>query len=138
MKIELNDDTVIIYLYNNKVDINNIDEINKLVKDIFIKLIKRYQLDYFGLSKVTIYHNKNYGLVMEIVKIYSSEYYHKTIDLKLTIYKDTLMYLEFDDYLFSSKPKNLIIKNNKYYLNIDSISNINKYIEYGRLIFKKN
>ena len=137
MKVEFNENKIYVYLYQNDIDINNIENLNNKIKIIFIKIIKKYNLDLYGFNKVVIYHNTKYGIVLEIEKIYSI-YPSKIIDLKIIIYKNTLMYLEFDDYYFVNKPKNLIIKNNKYYLNIDNIKNITDYIEYGKLIFKKN
>ena len=51
--------------------------------------------------------------------------------------KDIEMYLEFDDYYFSSKPKGLIIDNDKYYLEINKDIDINRYIEFGKINYKK-
>ena len=138
MKVKFVNDKLFVYLYNEIVNIDDIDELNERIKKIFIKLIKKYQLDFYGLNKVTVYHNNKYGMVLEIEKIYSSVYEHSVIDLKIIIYKNVKMYLEFDDYCFLEKPKNLIIKNNKYYLSVDSITNINKYIEFGKIIFDCN
>ena len=138
MKVLLKDKKIFVYLYSEEIDIDNIDELNKKIRSIFVKLIKRYHLDFFGLNRVIVYHNRHYGLVLEIDKVYEPYYNKGIIDLKIIVYKNSIMYLEFDDYCFSSKPRKLIYKNNKYYLNIDEISNITKYIEYGRVIIKKN
>ena len=137
MKVEFKNEKIIVYLYNYDIDINNIDEINDWIKKLFIKLIKRYKLDFYGYNIVSVYHNKKYGLVLETTKLYQI-YHSSVIDLKIIIYKDVEMYLEFDDYYFLNQPKHLFMKNNKYYLNINNIKNISKYIEYGKLIIKKN
>ena len=137
MKVLNEDGKILVYLYNDRVDVDNLDELNDIIRKLFIKLIKRYHISLFGYNKVTIYHNSNYGLIIEIKNIYEFDYPKEIIDLKLVVYKNSTMYLEFDNYYFSSKPRNLIYENNKYYLNIDDINNINKYIEYGRIIIKK-
>ncbi len=137
MKVLNENEKVIVYLFNDDVDINKINELNDKIRKLFVKLIKRYHFDFFGYSEVTIYHNNKYGLIIEILKLSDFDY-EKTIDLKIIVYKNYPMFLEFDDYYFLDKPKKLIYKNNKYYLNLDDITDINKYIEYGKVIIKKN
>ena len=132
MKIETAMGKVIIYLYKIKLTINSIDVLNKEIKNLFIALIKRYGFNFFGYSKVIIYHNKKYGSVLEIEKIYES-LNSNIIDLKIIVYKNVPMYLEFDDFHFPNIPKNLIIKNDKYYLNVNDINNIIEYIEYAKI-----
>ena len=133
MKIKYLDNKIIVYLPGNRLTINNIEELNKEIKNIIIKLIKRYNIDFYGYSKVTIYNNEYYGNILEIEKIYQT--YQKNIDLKIIIYRFITMYLEFDDYLFLDRPKDLIIKDGKYYLKIDKNLNLLKYIEYGKVIY---
>ena len=133
MKIKYLDNKIIVYLPGNRLTINNIEELNKEIKNIIIKLIKRYNIDFYGYSKVTIYNNEYYGNILEIEKIYQT--YQKIIDLKIIIYRFITMYLEFDDYLFFDRPKDLIIKDGKYYLKIDKNLNLLKYIEYGKVIY---
>ena len=137
MKIDFNNDKTIIYLYQDKLDFDNIDKLNKEIKDIFIKLIKIYHLDFFGYFKVHIYENKKYGCILEIEKKFGNEFNIDIIDLKLVIHKDSPFYLEMNDYLFDYKIDNLQVINNKYYVNIDDLDNLNKYIEYGKIIYKK-
>ena len=133
MKIKYLDNKIIVYLPGNRLTINNIEELNKEIKNIIIKLIKRYNIDFYGYSKVTIYNNEYYGNILEIEKIYQT--YQKNIDLKIIIYRFITMYLEFDDYLFLDRPKDLIIKDGKYYIKIDKNLNLLKYIEYGKVIY---
>ena len=138
MKLEVNDEKVIVYLYNELIDINNIDGLNKKIKDLFIKIMKRYNLDFFGYSKVNVYHNENYGLILEIEKIYNTDIRYNVIDIKIIVYKNVPIYLEFDDYYFVDKPKKLIEYNKKYYLEINNDIDINKYIEYGKVKLVKS
>ena len=138
MKIEIKDKKTYIYLYKYLLDFDNIDNLNKEVKNIFIKLIKKYKLDFFGYSKVDIYENKKYGCIMEIDRIESNDFYLDIIDLKLVIHRNTPFYLEFDDYYFDSLYKNIFIQNGKYYLNINDLDNLMKYLEYGKIVYKIN
>lgn len=136
MKIENIDDKVIIYLYNDDIDINDIEALNKKIKDVFIKIMKRGNYDFFGYSRVNIYHNENYGIILEVEKIYNSGMNYHTIDLKIVVYKDSPMYLEFDDY-YGFNLKDVLMMNGKYYLEINNKISIYKYIEFGKIKYKK-
>lgn len=135
MKIECIDEKITVYLHRYKLNVDNIEKLNKDIKNLFIKLIKVYKLPVLGYSKVYIYHNDKYGSILEIEKIYNNEYNMDIIDLKLIVFKDVLMYLEFDDFYF--KDDNLLFKNNKYYLDISKIDNLYKYIEFGKIVCEK-
>jgi len=134
MKIECNDEKIIIYLHRYKLNIDDIDKLNKDIKTLFVKLIRVYKLPLLGYSKVAIYHNKNYGSILEIEKIYNSEYNKDIIDLKIIIFNDIEIFLEFDDYI---ENKNVFLKNNKYYLDISKIDSLYEYIEFGRIVYSK-
>lgn len=136
MKIENEDNKTIIYIHNSDININDIDSLNKKIKDIFVKISKRGNIDFFGYNKVSVYHNKNYGIILEVEKLFNSEMNYHMIDLKIIVYKNTLMYLEFDDY-YDFLSKDFITVNNKYYLEINDDVDINKYIEYGKIKYKK-
>ena len=135
MKIENVDGKTIVYLYDEIIDIDDISNLNKKIKDVFIRIMKRGNYDFYGYSKVSVYHNDNYGIILEVEKIYNSDNY-QIIDLKIIVYKYVPMYLEFDDYydFFNDKE---IISNSKYYLKINDKLDIYKYIEYGRIKYKK-
>lgn len=136
MKIINDGEKIIIFLFNIDIDINDIDDVGKKIKNIFVKIMKRGNYDLFGYSKVNVYHNINYGVVLEVEKIYSSGSNYNLIDLKIIIYKNCLMYLEFeDDYGFELRT--LMKYNNKYYLEINDKININKYIEFAKIKYKK-
>ena len=139
MKIEFTDNIIIVYLYQYTLNFNDLNVLNKEIKQVFMKLMKKYKINFFGYSEVCIYNNDKYGNILEIEKIYdNSEFNMNTIDLKIIVYKNVPMYLEFNDFYFTKIPKHLIIKDNKYYIDISSIKNIIKYIEYGRINYKEN
>ncbi len=138
MKIEIKNDKVIVYLYNKLVDISNHDGLNNRIKDLFVKIMKRYNLDFFGYNKVNVYHNKNYGIILEIEKIYNSESRYNIIDLKVIVYKDIPMYLEFDNLYSDNIISEIIVDDGKYYLEINNSIDVNKYIEYGKVKYLPN
>ena len=135
MKIECFENKIIIYLYNEKINFDDIDILNKEIKKLIIKLIKKYHYDFFGFSKVNIYNNDLYGNILEIERIYKSEFNLDIIDLKLIVHKNKDFYLEYeDDFYFNLKED--FFKNNKYYININKLDNLLKYIELGKIIYK--
>ena len=136
MKMECVDKKTIVYLYQTKLDYHNLEELNKQIKSLFIKLMKVYKIDFFGYNKVSIYENKKYGSILEIEKIYNNEFNFDIIDLKLIVHRDMPFFLEFDDYVFDIFLDKIIIRNNKYYLNIDDIDNIYNYLEFGKIVYK--
>jgi len=133
MKVKYQNNKIIIYLYNELIDVSHLDEINDKIKNIFIRLMKRYDVNFFGYSIVNVYYNKKYGIILEIVKLYDNEY--GTIDLKVILYRNVTMYLVFDDIYFDYRGKNYYYKNKKFYLNVENIDNICKYIEYSDAIY---
>ena len=137
MKVENINNKIIVYLFDNTIDISNINELNNKIKSIFIKLMKRYNYDFFGCNKVNVYHNKYYGLILEVEKLSNMVFNSYAIDLKITIYKDVLMYLEFDDYYFLDNIKSLNYHNGKYYLKINNQLDYNKYLEFAKIKYKK-
>ena len=135
MKIMYCDEKIIIYLYNRKLDIDNKDMLYKEIKEIFVNLIKKKNLNFFGSFKVDIFHNEIYGSFLEINKLYDG-FNISIIDLKISLFKNAFMQLEFDDnYLNDTRLK---YKDGKYYLNISDANDLIKYIEYGKIIYYKN
>ena len=70
MKIETIDGKIIIYLYRDTININDADALNNKIKDIFIRIMKHGNYDFFGYSRVDIYHNPYYGIILEVEKMY--------------------------------------------------------------------
>ena len=138
MKIEYDNDKIIIFLYKQPLYLNDIEKLNKQIKNLFIKLIKNYKIDFFGFFKVIIYNNPQYGSILEIEKINDSDFNHNIIDLKIIVIKNVDIFLEFDDNYFIEEYHKMIYRDGKYYLNIKDISNIMKYLEFGKIIYQNN
>ncbi len=137
MKIDIQKEKIIIYLYQYSFSFNNKDNLNKEIKNLFIKLIRKYSLNLFGFNKVMIYENKIYGSIIEIENIAVDNFCPEIIDLKISVFNDVVFYFEFDEDYFISCYDNITLKNNKYYLEIKEKADIYKYIEYGKIIIKK-
>lgn len=134
MKIEYQNDLLIVYLYKYIFSFNHKEELYKEIKNLFINLIKNYHLDLNGYFKVDIYENLKYGVVLEINKIYGNS--NDFIDLKIILHHNTKFYLVMDDYHFFNN-HDVIIKDNKYYIDIEKIDNILKYVEFGIIKYDK-
>lgn len=134
MKIKYQSDLIIIYLYKHFLEYDNKDKLHHEIKEIFINLIKNYNLDLFGYFKVDIYENKKYGCILEINKIYSdnSDY----IDLKVILHHNTKFYLVMNEYYFLNI-EHVKYHNNNFYLDIDNIENLDNYIEFGEIYYDK-
>ncbi len=137
MKIEKDDNKIIIYLFDEFVNVDNISSLSKKIKDIFVKIMKRYNYDFFGYNKVNVYYNEYFGLILEVEQIKNNEYSYSVIDLKITVYNNANLFIEFDN-IYNFKLSRVKVYNGKYYLEINNKDDINQYIEYGKVRYKKN
>ena len=95
MKIEVIDNKIIVYLFNGNINVNDILELNNKIKDIFLRIMKKSNYDFFGYNKVDVYCNENYGTVLEVERIGNNEFNYQRIDLKIVVYKNAVMLFEF-------------------------------------------
>lgn len=101
----INDKEYIVKInYANKI-INK--DINDMVKEILINLRKKYALEINGFYEIDIYDIPNLIKIIHFKKKDEDNYYIKTIDLKINIYKDDIP-LFFDDYSLLTKYKEKI------------------------------
>lgn len=133
MKIEYEDDKTIVYLYRYKLNLENIKELGKEIKNIFIKLIKCYRVDLRGYLKVSIFCHNNYGYILEVENI-DNDYDYETIELKLIIYDNCDFYFRTNDYFLVNNFNKIYYSNSYFYVNVDEISDILKYIEHGSIV----
>lgn len=113
-------------IYINKdmidVDINKKEEIESFIKDLVIDIKRIFGYKIRGMLDVNVYHNIKYGMVIEFIKLDSLDFFPDLIDLKLHIYKNALMFLEFDDYFVIKKYKKIYYKDNKFYIDINDFT----------------
>ena len=135
MKIDVKEDKTIVYLYKYQLSFNDIEKLNKEIKNIFVKLIKVYKLDLYGYLKVYVYCNEQYGYVLEIETLYDDSDF-ETIDLKLVIYDNCKFYLKSNDYFLFDNVDEIYYDNDYYYVNLAYLNNLISYIEHGQIVYK--
>ncbi len=134
MKVQiLDNEKIVLYLYNYFFKSEEKLEITKEIKKIFIKLIKYYNLKIGGVYNVLVYDNKNYGTILEIEKTSELLFNPDLIDIKVKIFKDNDFYLKTKDYFEIAQFNNIYYDGNYYYLDISKVSNIIFLIEFGSI-----
>lgn len=134
MKIEAKEDKTIVFLYKYELSFDNIEKLNKEVKNIFIKLIKVYNLDLHGFLKVYVYCNKIYGYVLEIETLYNDSDF-EAVDLKLVIYENCEFYFKTIDYFLVNKFEKVYYDEEYFYVNVKELDDLIKFIEFGEIIY---
>ena len=137
MKIVIKDDKTIVYLYKYELSFDNIEKLNNEIKNIFIKLIKVYNLDLHGFLKVYVYCNKIYGYVLEIETLYNDDDF-EAVDLKLVIYDNCDFYFKTFDYDLISNFDKIYFKEDCFCVNLKEVKNVLEFIEHGEIIYNFN
>ena len=106
MKIEVKEEKILVYLYRYELSLDNLENLNKEIKNIFIKLVKVYKLLLQGYLKVLMYCNKLFGYILEIESLYNDSDFD-TIDLKLIVYDNCEFYFKTDDYFIIKDIQNI-------------------------------
>lgn len=142
MKVILQDNKIIVFLNSQeKINFEDKEQLNKYFKKLFIKLKKRYDLEFVGYYNIDIYKNK-FGIILEIIDEEIDYYnYFNQVDMKINVYKNS-------DFLYQINYNfldNDIIKNTICYKNSDNIylkvkKDINdmsllKLREYSKIIY---
>lgn len=128
MKIEVTSDKIIIYMINKKVN-DDLNDIKKLLFDVFDYLFDNYEIDKESNYEIKIYINNLYGVIIEMIKLKNESNINK---IGLTILRDKLFLYEVDDPL-NFLDNEIYYYNNKFYLNPKKMD-INLY-EYATLIY---
>lgn len=136
----LSENKMIIYLndfYAKELNFQDKDEIESYFKTIFIKLKNKYQIKTYGYYDIVLYHDANYGVVIELSRE-ENEYYKTfdtSLDMKIMIEKDNTFLYELEDpFAIDSqllKDSTLYRYHNKLYLQLKEKID---YIELGELL----
>lgn len=113
------DNTYIIRIINNNIDINelyNQEKVSKLFKEIILKIKEKYNIK--GLLDINVYTNNNYGMIIEIEVIYKDL---DEIDMHIHFHLDTIFLTEINDLDILSK-KEVYYYNNKFYTIYNTLS----------------
>lgn len=136
----LSENKLIIYLndfYAKELNFQDKNEIESYFKTIFIKLKNNYQIKTYGYYDIVLYHDANYGVVIELSR--EENEYDKTfdtsLDMKIMIEKDNPFLYELEDpFTIDSqllKDSTLYLYHNKLYLQLKEKID---YIELGELL----
>ena len=140
MKLVQYDDKYVIYLNNlylGSVNLDNNTNITTYVKEVLMNLNDYYHIKLNGFYKVHVYINNNYGMIMDVNKISDyDDFGIDNIELKVIINNNSKMYISTDNYDVIKNFNCFYIKDNKYYLNIDNLSNFTKYSDFFDIIYK--
>ena len=115
---------------------DNIVDMTKYMKNLVLKLRKKYRKDISGFYKVDVYLNEKIGLIAHFFKEDELEFFRDIIDLKVTVFEDACVFLEFDDY-FLLCDKNVYFWKGKYYIDLDDVSLDEFYgvVEFCKFVF---
>ena len=141
MKVKNSDNKIIIYLqeqleFNNK-SIKKVYE--ERIKEIMLKLKKRYRENLAGFYEAHLYENKKYGYRVELEREQEIDLFPDLIDLKLTIKEDEDFLMEWEDYfLIKNKPK-VYYADQKYYTYLDDFTKdeLLNYNEHYQILYGK-
>ena len=139
MKVEITDDGLRIFVQNvyfKNLDWDNKEEVALRIKDLFIKIKKRYSLFIKGLYKVKVYPHK-IGVIIEAILIDEDNYNNVDVDLRIIVLYQKDIYLKIDDHDFLGDLDISYFYKDSYYVDLNEIDDIYKYIEYGNIVFDK-
>ena len=138
MKIKVNDKKIVLYLYNYFFNSYENKYITKEIKNLFIKIIKYYNLEFKGIYVVYVYENIFYGTILEIELQQELLFNSDIIDIKVKFLKDNEIYLKTNNYDVLENYSNIYFKDNYYYINIKDVTNLIELVEFVDLIYKED
>lgn len=132
MKIIFNGDCFTVFLLKK----DNVDNMTDYLKNLILKLRKKYKEDIFGFYKVDVYFNDKIGMIAHFFKEDELDFFRDIIDLKVTIFEKASVYFEFDDYFLVADRK-VYFYDGKFYVDLNNISEDDFFtmIEFCRIVF---
>jgi len=123
MKVVARDNLIVLYLNNalyENIDLKDKENLNKSIKKLLLKLHDNYNLDFKGYYDITLYVDRNYGVIIEIKKeeLEYLDYFGNSIEINTKILEDSFLYemndiIFNDNYLLYTLNGNIYIKINK-------------------------
>lgn len=135
MKIDIIDDNeLIIYLYNSiyRVDYKDEKKLEEMLRNLFVKLRKYYDIKIEGYYDVFVYIDYIYGMVLDLRRqgLEYYDFFDNQVDMKIMINKNRFLYLVDDYDIDLNKYRVYKLMNNIYLLPKKVLSNY----ELGRLV----
>ena len=119
MKIISNGDKLSVFVINNKdIDLNNLD---MYMKELIIKLRRKYRKDIYGFYKVDVYIKDKIGMIIDFNLEEEIDFFKDLVDLKVVVHEDADVFLKFSDYFLFDKKKVYFFEG-EYYVDIDDVS----------------
>lgn len=143
MKINVQDDCLIIYVNNKYLDLDE-ERLEDSLTNLLYKIKKIYNIPLNGYYDTEIYLNDYYGMIISMEKddIEFIDYYDNQIDMRTSIKKVDFLYLIEDNYYFDllkNKKIKLYLYKNKIYVQINQQIDddlMNNIIEHSSIIYK--
>lgn len=142
MKIcEIDDDIYKIFL--NDLEIKNINvasekSLESTIRRVILRLKSKYDIVLKGLYDVSIFIKEGVSAYIIIEKVNTFLFREKDIDLRIKIIFNSKFYFKTFDYDVVKACNDVYFYNNEYYTEVSNLEDINKYIEFGDIIYDDN
>ena len=129
MKIVMKNKLIVLYLnkaYTKKIDFYSKESLQKYIKKLFVQLQNNYNLEFNGYYNVTLYIDKNYGVIIEIEKeeLEYFEYFKNSIEINTKIIEDSFLY-ETNSIIKDNNLLTYVLKEHIYFKIKNQIEDIN-------------
>ena len=119
MKIISNSDKLSVFVINNKdIDLDNLD---MYMKELIIKLRRKYRKDIYGFYKVDVYVKDKIGMIIDFTLEEEIDFFRDLVDLKVVVHEEADVFLKFSDYFLFDKKKVYFFEGEDY-VDIDDLS----------------
>ncbi len=134
MKIISDGNKLSVFIINK--DNIDLDNINKYMKELILKLKRKYKKDISGFYDVDVYFNDKIGMIVDFVREEELDFFKDLVDLKVTVHEKSEVYFEFYDY-FLLNNKDIYFKDDMYYVSSENISNKDflSICEFSKIIY---
>lgn len=142
MKIcEIDDDIYKIFLNDLEIKDINVESEKSLestIRGVILRLKSKYDIVLKGLYDVSIFIKEGVSAYIIIEKINTFLFREKDIDLRIKIIFNSKFYFKTFDYDVVKAFNDIYFYNNEYYTEVSNLEDINKYIEFGEIIYDDN
>ena len=136
MKVVMKDNLLVLYLnrfYIKSLDFNSKENLQNYIKKLLLKLQNNYDLKFDGYYDITLYVDKNYGVIIEIEKeeLEYFEYFKNGIEINTKLIEDSFLY-ETNDIIKDNNFLTYVFKDHIYF----KIKNRIEDIKMGQILEK--
>ena len=91
------------------------------MKELIIKLRRKYRKDIYGFYKVDVYVKDKIGMIIDFTLEEEIDFFRDLVDLKVVVHEEADVFLKFSDYFLFDKKKVYFFEG-EYYVDIDDLS----------------